>query len=262
MPTVDTLVAQHLLKTVTAIRLMGADCIISGMRPQIAQTIVHLGVDLRGRDDQGEAGRRAGAGAEAQRPDGHPGQDGVAGAMERIPILRMGEFLLVTIQVDMHDQLALTLQDDLTTAMQRIGAKGVLIDISSLEMVDSFIGRMIANISADGAHPRCADGGGRHAAGGRDHARRARPEPARRGDGARRRARHAAAAPASRNPERRLSTSKNDVLPLRTEHDIVLARQHVRRLTQELGFALVDQTKMVTAASELARNAVIYGLAA
>ena len=48
MPTVDTLVAQHLLKTVTAIRLMGADCIISGIRPQIAQTIVHLGVDLQG----------------------------------------------------------------------------------------------------------------------------------------------------------------------------------------------------------------------
>ena len=56
-----------------------------------------------------------------------------------------------------------------------------------------------------------------------------------------------------------MSTSKNDVLPLRNEHDIVLARQHVRRLTQELGFGLVDQTKMVTAASELARNAVVYG---
>jgi serine/threonine-protein kinase RsbT len=56
-----------------------------------------------------------------------------------------------------------------------------------------------------------------------------------------------------------LSTSTTDVLPLRTEHDIVLARQQVRRLTQQLGFGLVDQTKMVTAASELARNAVIYG---
>ena len=67
VPTVDTLVAQHLLKTVTAIRLMGADCIISGIRPQIAQTIVHLGVDLRGRDHQGHPGRRAGAGAQAQR---------------------------------------------------------------------------------------------------------------------------------------------------------------------------------------------------
>ena len=61
MPTVDTLVAQHLLKTVTAIRLMGADCIISGIRPQIAQTIVHLGVELHGRHDEGHAGRRAGA---------------------------------------------------------------------------------------------------------------------------------------------------------------------------------------------------------
>jgi serine/threonine-protein kinase RsbT len=56
-----------------------------------------------------------------------------------------------------------------------------------------------------------------------------------------------------------LSTSTTDVLPLRSEHDIVLARQHVRRLAQQLGFGLVDQTKMVTAASELARNAVIYG---
>src|SRR5271154_5136287 len=67
--------------------------------------------------------------------------------MERIPILRMGEFLLVTIQVDMHDQLALTLQDDLTRAIEKKGAKGVLMDISALEMVDSFIGRMIADIS-------------------------------------------------------------------------------------------------------------------
>ena len=68
--------------------------------------------------------------------------------MDRIPILRMGDHLLVTIQVDMYDQLALTLQDDLTGAIQRTGAKGVLIDISALEMIDSFIGRMIANISS------------------------------------------------------------------------------------------------------------------
>jgi rsbT antagonist protein RsbS len=68
--------------------------------------------------------------------------------VDNIPILRMGEFLLVTIQVDMHDQLALRLQDDLTHAIDKNGAKGVLIDISALEMVDSFIGRMIADISA------------------------------------------------------------------------------------------------------------------
>lgn len=68
--------------------------------------------------------------------------------MERIPILRMGNFLLVTIQVDMHDRLALQLQDDLTQKIAESGAIGVLIDISSLEIVDSFIGRMLANIAA------------------------------------------------------------------------------------------------------------------
>lgn len=68
--------------------------------------------------------------------------------VERIPILRMGRFLLVTIQVDMHDRLALRLQDDLTTRIVEDSAKGVLIDISSLEVVDSFIGRMIGNIAA------------------------------------------------------------------------------------------------------------------
>jgi rsbT antagonist protein RsbS len=67
--------------------------------------------------------------------------------VDRIPILKMGDFLLVTIQVDMHDQLALTLQDDLTSRISQTGAKGVLIDISSLDVVDSFIGRMIGSIA-------------------------------------------------------------------------------------------------------------------
>jgi rsbT antagonist protein RsbS len=68
--------------------------------------------------------------------------------MERVPILKMGELLLVSIQVDMHDRLALTLQDDLTDRIVKTRARGVLIDISSLEIVDSFIGRMLANIAA------------------------------------------------------------------------------------------------------------------
>src|SRR6186713_1047604 len=68
--------------------------------------------------------------------------------MERIPILRMGECLLVTIQVDMHDRLAMTLQNDLTEQIAATRAKGVLIDISSLEVVDSFIGRVLGNIAA------------------------------------------------------------------------------------------------------------------
>ena len=68
--------------------------------------------------------------------------------MDRIPILRMGRFLLVTIQVDMHDRLAMTLRDDLATRITEVGARGVLIDISSVEIVDSFMGRMIGNIAA------------------------------------------------------------------------------------------------------------------
>ena len=68
--------------------------------------------------------------------------------MEKIPILKMGRFLLVTVQVDMHDQLAMQLQDDLTARIVASRARGVLIDISSLEVVDSFIGRMISNIAA------------------------------------------------------------------------------------------------------------------
>ena len=68
--------------------------------------------------------------------------------MERIPILKLGPLLLVSIQVDMHDRLAMQLQDDLTGQIATTGARGVLIDISSLEMVDSFIGRMIGNIAA------------------------------------------------------------------------------------------------------------------
>jgi rsbT antagonist protein RsbS len=68
--------------------------------------------------------------------------------MDRIPILKFGDSLLVTIQVDMHDRLATALEEDLTTRIVEHNAKGVLIDISALEIVDSFIGRMLDNIAA------------------------------------------------------------------------------------------------------------------
>jgi rsbT antagonist protein RsbS len=68
--------------------------------------------------------------------------------VDRIPILRIGKLLLVSIQIDMHDEVALALQDDLTTAVTRHNAKGVLIDISAVEMVDSFIARVIGNLSS------------------------------------------------------------------------------------------------------------------
>lgn len=68
--------------------------------------------------------------------------------MEHIPILRMGDFLLITVQLDMHDRLALQLQEDLTAKIVQHGSRGVLIDISALEVVDSFIGRMLGNIAS------------------------------------------------------------------------------------------------------------------
>ena len=68
--------------------------------------------------------------------------------MERIPILKLADCLLVTIQVDMHDRLAITLQDDLTERIVKTKARGVLIDISALDVVDSFIGRMLDNIAS------------------------------------------------------------------------------------------------------------------
>jgi rsbT antagonist protein RsbS len=70
--------------------------------------------------------------------------------MEKIPILKMGDFLLITIQVDLHDRLALVLQEDLAQKISDTGAKGVLIDISSLELVDSYIGRALGNIASIG----------------------------------------------------------------------------------------------------------------
>jgi rsbT antagonist protein RsbS len=68
--------------------------------------------------------------------------------MDRIPILQMGRVLLITIQVDLHDRLAMTLEEDLTAKIAATHAKGVLIDISALDVVDSFIGRMLDSIAA------------------------------------------------------------------------------------------------------------------
>ena len=262
VPTVDTLVAQHLIKTVAAARLMGAECIISGIRPQIAQTIVHLGVEL---ENVTTKATLADAIAVALRGHGvraSPAR-GPEGAMERIPILKMGRVLLVTIQVDMHDRLALALQDDLTERIVKDGARGVLIDISSLEIVDSFIGRVLGNIAAMsrvldaetvvvGMQPAVAITLvelGLSLPGVRTALNVERGmELLRAGDGRR-----------ARRCRGTMRVRKDESRPLRTEDDVVRARQAVRTWAVELGFSLVDQTKLVTAASELARNTVVYG---
>ncbi len=183
--------------------------------------------------------------------------------MDRIPILKLRDLLLVTIQVDMHDRLAMQLQEELTTRISETGARGVLIDISSLDIVDSFIGRMIANIAAMarvldaetvvvGMQPAVAitlvelgltlpgvrtalnvdRGNGAAGTGiGRSGGRT--------GDG--------------------MPTVRSESLELRSASDVVSVRQIVRTWAIEAGFSLVEQTKMVTAASELARNTIDYG---
>ena len=180
--------------------------------------------------------------------------------MERIPILKMGQSLLVSIQVDMHDRLALTLQDDLTQQIVNTRARGVLIDISSLEVVDSFIGRMLANIAA---MARVLDA--------QTVVVGMRPAVAitlvelglvadRRAHGAQRRAGHASDRRATAEWEMVLVQKHEIGCPSPpTTTSSVCASVCATRLSVS-GFSLVDQTKLVTAASELARNTLVYGL--
>ena len=191
VPAVDTQVAQHLLKTVVAARLMGAECIISGIRPQIAQTIVALGIefgDIATKATLADALRHRLA-QQRRRPWRGRRTD----PMDRVPILKLGDVLLVSIQIDLEDHTALALQDDLAERIVATGARGVLIDISALEIVDSFIGRMLSTIASVSKVLDAETVVVGHAAGGRHHAGRARPVAARRPHRARRRAWHPAA---------------------------------------------------------------------
>jgi serine/threonine-protein kinase RsbT len=180
--------------------------------------------------------------------------------VERIPILKMGGFLLVTIQVDMHDRLALALQDDLTDLIVKHRSRGVLIDISTLEMVDSFIGRMLGTIASMaslldaatvvvGMQPSVAItlvelGFRSRASAPRSMWRKAWPLCNR------------YSPPAERTGMKVLSSES---MPVRSSEDVVIVRQAVRKKAIALGFGLVDQTKFVTASSELARNTLDYG---
>ena len=268
VPTVDTLVAQHLLKTVAAARLMGAECIISGIRPQIAATIVHLGVELEQRDHQGHPRRCVCAGLEAYRPDHSARCARIRRrrpAVERIPILKMGEFLLVSIQVDMHDRLAMTLQDDLTERIVKTHAHGRA-DRYLLARRGGFVHRPDARpYRGHVPHPGCRDGGGRHASGGGDYAGGTGSFAARHPHGAERRKGNGPAAPGQRRPRTSSGeTGHGPAAGLRRCPSVrmpmwCMVRQQVRAWAVEQGFGLVDQTKIVTAASELARNTLIYG---
>ena len=144
VPTVDTEVAQHLLKTVNAARLLGAECIVCGIRPQVAQTIVSLGIEF---GDIATKATLADALAYALSRTGQKVEDG-SGLMERVPILKIGPTLFVSIQIDLQDEIVMRLQEDLADELAATGARGVIIDITAVEIVDSFIGRMLTMIGS------------------------------------------------------------------------------------------------------------------
>ena len=179
--------------------------------------------------------------------------------MERIPILKMGRFLLVTIQVDMHDELAMTLQEDLTSRIVKDRAQGVLIDISSLEIVDSFIGRMIGNIAG---MARMLDAE-TVLVGMRPAVAITLVELGMTLTGVRTALNvdkgMAMLQTAQKEKDASVEVIKDGSASIESSSDVVRVRQMVREWAVAIGFSLVDQTKMVTAASELARNAFEHG---
>ena len=260
VPTVDTLVAQHLLKTVAAARLMGADCVISGIRPQIAQTIVHLGLTLS------EVTTKATM------------ADAIAIALERgglrIMPARDDSDARRRADTDPEDGRAVARHDPSGYARPPRDAPagrsdGADRERSRARCADRHLlaggGRLVHRTDArehcgDGSDPRRGDGRRGNASGCRDHTGRAWPDASRCADGAQRRAGNAVAFARREREQWQLDGSRpSKGLDIATSDDVVRVRALVRDAAVELGFSIVDQTKVVTAASELARNTYTYG---
>ena len=273
VPAVDSLVAQHLIKTVSATRLMGAECIISGIRAEIAQTIVHLGIDLSNIKTKATLASALQLAFSMNKTRSEvPGEnhelrtEALTWNMDRIPILKMGPFLLVTIQVDLYDRLALNLENDLISMVSKTNARGVLIDISAVSIVDSFMGRILGNIASMsrimdaetvvvGMQPAVAitlvELGltlqGVYTALDVEKGMELLQEKS--------------ALTRCRSRTRwksRMIVLTKDTMQIVREQDVVLFRNRVREFSTKIGMSLINQTKLITAASELVRNMLKY----
>ena len=244
--TVDTEVAQHLLKTVNAARLLGAECIVSGIRPQVAQTIVSLGIEFGDIATKATLADALGVRAGPRGAEGHQGEPGL---MERVPILKLGRTLFVSIQIDLQDESVMRLQEDLADELAATECERR--DHRHHRGGDR---RLLHRPDAD--HDRFhlpavrrRDGPGRDAPGGGDHPYRAGTVPTRR-------AHRPECGKGAAAPERKPLMHE---LPIQSGDDVVRVRQQVRVVAAECGLSLVDQTKVITAASELARNTLVHG---
>ena len=185
--------------------------------------------------------------------------------MERIPILKMGPFLLVTIQVDLYDRLALNLENDLINMVSQTGAKGVLIDISAVSIVDSFMGRILGNIASMsrimdaetvvvGMQPAVAitlvELGltlqGVYTALNVEKGMELLQNKI------------GFELNTEQEEEDDLDDRTKDTMPIVREQDVVPFRNRVREFSTKIGMSLVNQTKLITAASELVRNMLKY----
>ena len=150
VPTIDSTVANHLVQTVDASRLMGASVIITGLSPEIAQTLVTLGVDL---SKVNAVGDLQGGIEEAERLLGYqvsmetPALDAVSDAVVAVPILKQGPFLIATIQAALTDTDVLQLRDDVMAQVTRHRSRGIIVDVTALDVMDSFVSRSLQGIS-------------------------------------------------------------------------------------------------------------------
>ena len=150
VPTIDSTVANHLVQTVDASRLMGASVIITGLSPEIAQTLVTLGVDL---SKVNAVGDLQGGIEEAERLLGYQVSMETPGARRRlrvvvaVPILKQGPFLIATIQAALTDSDVLQLRDDVMAQVTRHRSRGIIVDVTALDVMDSFVSRSLQGIS-------------------------------------------------------------------------------------------------------------------